>query len=43
MAEQADMVLEKELRVLDLDPQVAGDWIPHWVELEQRKPPSPPP
>ena len=29
---QADMVLEKELRVLHLDPQVAkGDCVPHWA------------
>ena len=29
---QADMVLEKELRVLHLDPQAAeGDCVPHWV------------
>jgi hypothetical protein len=29
---QADMVLEKELRVLHLDPQGAeGDCVPHWA------------
>lgn len=34
-----DMVLEKELRVLHLDPQAAeGDWVPHWVSLEHRRP-----
>jgi hypothetical protein len=26
---QADMVLEKELRVLHLDLQAGGDWIPY--------------
>ncbi|XP_055465422.1 CD27 antigen isoform X3 [Psammomys obesus] len=32
---QADMVLEKELSVLRLDPQaVAGDCVPHWAWLE---------
>ena len=29
---QADMVLEKELRVLHLDPQASeGNCVPHWV------------
>jgi hypothetical protein len=29
---QVDMVLEKEQRVLHLDPEVAeGDCVPHWV------------
>ena len=27
---QADMVLQKDLRVLHLDPQRAGDCVPHW-------------
>lgn len=27
---QADMVLEKELRVLHLDLQASGDCVPHW-------------
>jgi hypothetical protein len=27
----ADMVLEKELRVLFLDPQAAGDCVLHWA------------
>ena len=31
---QADMVLEKELRVLHVDAQIAeGDCVPHWVKL----------
>ena len=35
----ADMVLEKELRVLHLDPQAAeGDCVSHWAELEHRRP-----
>jgi hypothetical protein len=38
------MVLEKELRVLYLDPKAAeGDYFSYWVELEHRKPQSPPP
>jgi hypothetical protein len=28
---QAGMVLEKELRVLHLDPQVEVDCVPHWM------------
>ena len=28
---QTDMVLVKELRVLHLDPQAAGDYVTHWV------------
>jgi hypothetical protein len=41
---QADMVLEKELRVLDLDPRVAeGDCLSHWVWLEHERPESLPP
>ena len=40
---QADMVLEKELRVLHLDPQATeGDSVPHWVEFEHRRYQSPP-
>lgn len=27
-------VVEKELRVLPLDPWAAGDCVPHWVQLE---------
>jgi hypothetical protein len=38
---QADMVLEKEMRALHLDPQAAeGDCVPHWVGLEHRRPQS---
>ena len=34
---QADMVLEKELRVLHLDLQTSyGDCVPHWAELEHK-------
>jgi hypothetical protein len=40
---QAGVVLEKELRVLHLDPQASGDCVPYWVELEHRRPQSPPP
>ena len=28
---QADMVLEKELRALHIDPNAAGDCVPHWA------------
>jgi hypothetical protein len=28
---QADMVLEKEVRVLHLDPKAEGDCVPHWA------------
>jgi hypothetical protein len=28
---KTDIVLEKELRVLHLDPQAAGDREPHWA------------
>jgi hypothetical protein len=38
------MVLEKELRILRLNLKAAeDDYIPHWVELEHRRPQSPPP
>jgi len=38
----ADMVLEKELRVLHLDPKaVERDWTPCWVKLELRRSQSP--
>jgi hypothetical protein len=41
---QADLVLEKELRVLHLDLNAAGgDCVTHWVELEHRRPQGPPP
>jgi hypothetical protein len=41
---QAGMVLEQEFRVLPLNPQAAeGDYVPHWAELEHRRPQSPPP
>jgi hypothetical protein len=41
---QAGMVLEKELKALHLDPQAAeGDCMPHWAELEHRRPQSLPP
>jgi hypothetical protein len=34
---QADVVLEKKLSVLHLDPTAAGgNWLPHWTELEYR-------
>lgn len=35
---QADMGLEKEPRVLQLDPQAAGDCGPDWVEFEHMRP-----
>jgi hypothetical protein len=35
---QADMVLEKKLRVLHVDPQAAGYCVPQWVEPETSKP-----
>jgi hypothetical protein len=39
---QIHMVLEKELRVLHLNPQAAeGDFVSHWAELEHRIPQSP--
>jgi hypothetical protein len=40
---QADMVLEKLLRVLHLDPQTSGDCLPYWAYLEHRRSQSPPP
>jgi hypothetical protein len=42
---QVDKVLEKELRVLHLDPQAArrGLDFSQWVELEYRRPQRPPP
>ena len=40
---QADMVLEKDQRVLLPDLQVAEDRVPHWAWLEHRRPQSPPP
>jgi hypothetical protein len=30
-SDQADMVLEKKLRILHLDPQTAEDCVPHWM------------
>ena len=30
-AYRGDIVLVKELRVLHLDSQAAGDYVPHWV------------
>jgi hypothetical protein len=39
----AEMVVEKELRVLHLDMQAAeGDCVPHWANLKHRRPQSPP-
>ena len=38
---QADMVLEKELRILYLDPKVTGSELRHWKKLEHRRPQSP--
>jgi hypothetical protein len=36
---QAEMVLEKGLTVLHIDLKAAeGDCVPHWVELEHRRP-----
>ena len=40
---QADMVLEKELRVLRFDPQEAGSDPCHWAQLEHRRPQNLPP
>ena len=40
---QADMVLEKELRVLRFDPQGAGSDLCHWAQFEHRRPQSLPP
>jgi hypothetical protein len=38
------MVLEKELRVLHLDSEIAAeDCVPQWAELEQKRPQSQPP
>ena len=34
---QADMVLEKQLRILHLDPQAAGDCVPHWAWFEHKE------
>lgn len=40
---QADMMLEQEFNVLHLDPQVTElDCVPHRVQLEHKKPQSPP-
>ena len=39
---QADMVLEKELRVIYLDTQATGSELRHWVWLEHIRPQSPP-
>ena len=36
---QSDIVLEKTLRVLPLDPKTAKrDCVPHWAQLEHRRP-----
>jgi hypothetical protein len=41
---QIDAVLEKKLRVLHLDPQVADeDCVSHWGQLKHRRPQNPPP
>jgi hypothetical protein len=38
---QTDMMLEKELRVLYLDPKTAeGDFVSPWVDLEHQRPQS---
>jgi hypothetical protein len=37
---QADMILEKELKVLHFDLQAAGDCVPYRVELEYMRPQS---
>jgi hypothetical protein len=39
---KADMVLEKELRVLHLDLQEAEVCVPHWAKLERRRLQTPP-
>jgi hypothetical protein len=38
---QPDMVLEKDLRVLHLDPQANGDSVLYWAEHEHLRPQSP--
>lgn len=35
---QIDEVLEKDLRVLHIDPQTTGSSLRHWMHLEHRKP-----
>jgi hypothetical protein len=35
-------LLQKELRVLHLDPQAAGDCVSHWAWLEHQRPQIPP-
>lgn len=37
---QIDTALEKELRVLHLDPQAAGDCVSHWAKPELMRPQS---
>ena len=38
---QSDMALEKELKVLHLDPKTTGSELRYWASLEQRKPQIP--